>query len=125
MNVALWIAQILLGGMFVMAGSFKAFNHAGAIAALPWAADVSVGLLTFIGISELLGGLGLIVPSVARIKPGLTPLAGAGLALVMVLASVFHATRGEYGAIGINLVLGAVAVFLAYGRWRKAPIEAR
>src|SRR6476619_4588094 len=105
MNIALWIVQVLLAGMFIMAGVMKAFLYERAKASLPWVKDVPRGLTTFMGISELLGGLGLLLPALTGILPWLTPLAGAGLALVMVLAIGFHASRREAQAIGFNAVL--------------------
>ena len=67
----------------------------------------------------------VILPAATRIKPWLTPLAGAGLTVIMVLAAIFHATRGEWPMIGINATLGGLAAFIAWGRFKKAPIRAR
>lgn len=117
LNLILWIIQAILAAMFLMAGVMKAFQYERAKATLPWVKDVSKGLVTFIGVSELLGGLGLILPLLTGILPWLTPLAAAGLALIMILAVAFHAQRGESSAIIFNLVLGALAAFVAYGRW--------
>ena len=122
MNIALWIVQVLLGGMFVMAGVMKAFQYERAKASLPWVKDVPRSLTRFIGIAELLGGLGLLLPAITGILPWLTPLAGAGLALVMVLAIGFHASRREAQAIGFNAVLLVLAAFVAYGRFMVVPL---
>lgn len=122
MNIALWIVQVLLGGMFVMAGVMKAFQYERAKASLPWVKDVPSSLTRFIGIAELLGGLGLLLPAITGILPWLTPLAGAGLALVMVLAIGFHASRREAQAIGFNAVLLVLAAFVAYGRFMVVPL---
>jgi uncharacterized membrane protein YphA (DoxX/SURF4 family) len=116
MNIALWIVQILLAAMFLMAGVMKAFQYERAKAMLPWVKDVSPGLVTFIGVSELLGGLGLVLPWLTGILPRLTPLAALGLAIIMILAAVFHLRRGEMQGIVMNLVLLVLAVFVAYGR---------
>ena len=89
---------------------------------LGWPAAVPVRV---IGIAEFLGGLGLILPAVTRIKPMLTPLAGVGLATVLVLATMFHISRGELGALPIPLILGDLAAFVAWGRVAKAPIAPR
>src|SRR4051794_12650799 len=102
MNIALWIVQVLLAGMFLMAGAMKAFQYQRAKASLPWVKDAPRGLVTFMGISELLGGLGLLLPAITGILSWLTPLAGAGLALVMILAIGFHASRREMSTIGFN-----------------------
>ena len=71
------------------------------------------------------GALGVLLPSLSRIKPGLTSLAALGLAVVMVLATGFHLLRGEARFTPLTLALGALAVFVAWGRFRKAPIQAR
>jgi uncharacterized membrane protein YphA (DoxX/SURF4 family) len=122
MNIALWIVQVLLAGLFLMAGVMKAFQYERAKASLPWVKDVPRGLVAFIGISELLGGLGLLLPAITGILPWLTPLAGAGLALIMILAIGFHASRREAPAIGFNVVLLVLAVFVAYGRFLIVPL---
>jgi putative oxidoreductase len=92
---------------------------------LPWASEVPAALVRFIGISEVLGGLGLLLPALLRIKPQLTVWAALGLVAVMVFASIFHISRGEFSAIGMNLILAAVALFVAWGRAKKAPIQPR
>jgi uncharacterized membrane protein YphA (DoxX/SURF4 family) len=122
MNIALWIVQMLLAGMFLMAGVMKVFQYERAKASLSWVKDLPRGLVTFIGISELLGGLGLLLPAISGILPWLTPLAGAGLALVMLLAIGFHASRREGQAIGFNAVLLVLAAFVAYGRFLIVPL---
>jgi uncharacterized membrane protein YphA (DoxX/SURF4 family) len=122
MNIALWIVQVLLAGMFIMAGAMKAFQYERAKASLPWVKDVPRGLTTFIGISELLGGLGLLLPAITGILPWLTPLAAAGLALIMILAIGFHASRREPQAIVFNVVLLLLAAFVAYGRLLIVPL---
>ena len=122
MNIVLWVLQALLAVMFLMAGVMKAFQYERAKAQLKWVGDVSHGLVTFIGVSELLGGIGLILPALTRILPWLTPLAAVGLAVVMVLASGFHATRREYSNIATNAVLFVLAAFVAYGRFVIAPL---
>jgi putative oxidoreductase len=87
---------------------------------------VPVALLRFIGISEALGAVGLILPSALRILPKLTPLAAVGLATVMALAIPFHASRGELlQALPANVILGSLAAFVAWGRTWPAPIAPR
>lgn len=122
-NISLWIAQGLLAIMFIMAGMMKATQPVEVLAeSLPWVNSTPIGLVRFIGISELLGGLGLLIPSIFRFKPMLTVFAALGLFTVMVLASIFHASRGEFSAIGMNVILMAIALFIAWGRSKKAPI---
>ncbi|MCI0570330.1 MAG: DoxX family protein [Myxococcaceae bacterium] len=126
LHISLWFVQVLLGGLFAFAGSLKAMTPIEQLAPqMPWAADIPEALVRFIGASETAGALGLLLPALTRIRPGLTALAGAGIALIMVLASLFHATRGEFGAIPMNLTFGALAAFVAWGRFKKAPIAPR
>ncbi len=118
MNRGLWVVQILLGAMFAMAGVMKATRPADELARrMTWVSAVSVATLRFIGISELLGALGLILPWATGIVPILTPIAAVGLVVIMILAAGLHAKRGEYGAIGFNVVLGGLAAFVAWGRF--------
>jgi putative oxidoreductase len=125
-NIALWLAQGLLALLFGMAGTMKATQSIDELSqALPWTAEVPVALVRFIGVSELAAAIGMILPAATRIMPRLTPLAGVGLALVMVLAAAFHAMRGETGALPINVALCGLAIFVAWGRLLKAPIAPR
>ena len=123
MNITLWIAQGLLAIMFIMAGLMKATQPIEVLAeSLPWVTSTPLGLIRFIGISELLGGLGLLIPSIFRFKPMLTVWAAIGLITVMLFASIFHISRGEFSAIGMNFIIMAIAFFIAWGRSKKAPI---
>lgn len=126
LHIALWVVQVLLGAAFVMAGLTKSTQPMEALAAqMPWTTVMGAGMTRFIGLSELLGGVGLILPALTRIKPQLTALAGAGLAVVMVLAAGYHVLQGEFAALPINAVLGGLAAFVAWGRFQKAPIAPR
>ena len=118
MNIALWVAQILLAAMFGMAGVMKTFQTAKAKEQLPWAKDRSDGFVRFVGTSELLGALGLVLPLLTGILPWMTVLAAAGLLLIQLLA-IFteHLPKKEYNVIPINLVLIAISVFIVVGRW--------
>ncbi len=122
MNIVLWIVQVLLAIMFFMAGVMHGFQQERAKAQFRWPADVSPGLLTFIGVSEILGAVGLILPALTGVLPWLTPLAALGLAVVMLLAIGFHAMRREYPNIVVNLILLVLAAFVAYGRWVIVPV---
>lgn len=126
LNIALWAAQILLAVGFGMAGAMKTFSPLAEIAkTIPWVTSDFMLLVRFIGVSELAGAIGLILPAATRIQPKLTALAGAGLTIVMALASIFHLSRGEVGALPTTLVLGGLAAFVAWGRYNKAPIAPR
>ncbi|MEU8397939.1 DoxX family protein [Nonomuraea sp. NPDC048892] len=118
MNIALWIVQVALGAMFFMAGVMKATQPKEKLAPrLPWVDDFSAGTIRFIGVAEVAGGLGLILPAVTGIAPVLTPLAAAGLALTMVLAAVVHVRRKEPSGIAVNAVLFLLTAFVAWGRF--------
>jgi len=96
--------------------------YAVAPRAVAWYAAVPQPLIVFIGVCEVLGGIGLFLPAMTRVKPKLTPLAAAGLALTMGLAAIFHIIRSEYALVPANLVLGGVAAFIAVERATKRPI---
>lgn len=84
---------------------------------MAWIKAVPKQLLTFIGLAEIAGALGVVLPMLTGILPWLTPLAAALLAVVMLLAALFHLPRKEYQSIGFNLFLLALAAFVAWGRW--------
>ena len=126
LHVALWLAQIVLAALFLLVGYTHAVSPiAVAIARAPWVGSLPVPLVRFIGVAELAGALGVLLPAASRIRPRLTVLAATGLATVMALAIPFHMMRGESKEIVINLGLGALAAFVAWGRMRRAPIVAR
>jgi uncharacterized membrane protein YphA (DoxX/SURF4 family) len=127
-RIAFWVVQLLLAAEFGMAGSFKAFT--------PWDQILKIvaehggmtmpeALMRFIGYSEVLGALGMILPAATRLFPVLTAWAAVGLGTIMVLASALHASRGEFFALPMTLGLLAMAVFVAWGRFKKAPIAPR
>lgn len=126
LNISLWIGQGLLAILFLMAGAMKSTQPIEQLAtSLPWVAEVPSALVRFIGISEVLGGIGLLLPAMLRIQPKLTVYAAIGIAIIMVLALIFHIMKGEYPVIGMNILLGAIAVFVAWGRTKKIPIQAK
>src|ERR1044072_3820428 len=121
LNGVLWALQILWGFFFVGSGFGKvllydADLYARAPRAVAWYAAVPQPLIVFIGVCEVLGGVGLILPAMTGVKPKLTPLAAAGLTLTMILAAGFHITRGEYALVPANVLLGGVSAFIAVGR---------
>jgi uncharacterized membrane protein YphA (DoxX/SURF4 family) len=126
LHIALWVVQVLLAVAFFMAGLMKLTTPYEALnAQMPWTTAFPEGMVRFIGLVEVLGAIGLVLPSATRIQPRLTPLAALGLVVVMVLASGLHLSRGEGAMVPANLVLGALAAFVAWGRSKKAPIAAR
>jgi uncharacterized membrane protein YphA (DoxX/SURF4 family) len=127
MNVTLWTLQVLWGVSFSITGFGKVFFYNPvlwnrALHQVPWFSAVPQDLMIFIGVCELVGGIGLILPAATGIKPMLTPLAASGLALVMILAAAFHIVRGEYGFLVLNLVLAGVAAYIAYQRAFTRPV---
>jgi uncharacterized membrane protein YphA (DoxX/SURF4 family) len=125
-NVSLWVVQIVLASAFGIAGIMKAALPISVLAQnMGWPGAVPPALVRFIGVSELAGAIGLILPAATRIGPMLTPLAGAGLVVVMVLAAAFHLSRGEFDPLPINFTLGALAAFVGWGRLKLAPIHRR
>lgn len=121
-HVLLWVAQAILASMFLMVGFMKVATPMEELSNIvPLAKDMPV-LIRIIGLSEVLGGLGLLLPAALRIKPRLTIFAAVGLAVVMLLAMIYHLSRGEVSAIGTNIILGILAVFIAWGRSSKAAI---
>ena len=123
MHIALWIVQVLLAAAFGMAGFMKATTPNAELAAMmPWVSDAPVFVPLLAGVSEIAGAVGLILPAALRFKPGLTPLAAIGLLAVMVLATLMHASRGEFESLPVTLSLAALAAFVAWGRMKRAPI---
>jgi uncharacterized membrane protein len=118
MHTFLWIAQSVLAAAFILAGLGKATQPKEKLAPmLPWTEDFSAGTVKFIGVAEILGGLGLILPALTGIAPVLTPLAATGLAVIMVLAAITHARRKEPQAIAVNAILFVLAALVAWGRF--------
>jgi uncharacterized membrane protein YphA (DoxX/SURF4 family) len=126
MNIALWIVQLLLAFAFGMAGFMKTTTPISQLAAMMvWPGAVPPALVRFIGIAEFAGAIGLLLPAITRIKPWLTPVAASGLLTIMLFASIFHITRGELSILPMNALLGALAAFVAWGRFVRAPIAER
>jgi hypothetical protein len=126
LNVALWIVQVLVAALFAMAGFMKTTTPIVDLSQkMAWVSRFSPGMVRFIGTSELLGAAGLLLPSLSRIKPILTPIAAAALTVVMILAAGTHLMNGEAQHLPMVVVLGALTTFVAWGRWKKAPIAPR
>jgi len=119
-NVVLWVVQVLLALEFLLAGGIKL---AMPIAAMAKQAGMPGPFLRFIGVMELLGAIGLILPGILRIRTILTPLAAAGLVVIMIGATVIM-FRMNGGVQALTpAVVGVLAAFVAYGRWRLAPLR--
>jgi hypothetical protein len=123
LHYTLWTFQALLALLFLFAGVTKLVTPADKLAAM--APQFSVNFMRFIGVVEALGGLGMVLPGLLKIKTGLTPLAAAGLVIVMIGAVVVSYQMLGMKGIAVPLVTGIVAAFVAYGRWRMVPLPER
>ena len=123
MNIILWVLQVLLAVAFLAHGLLFLFPPADMLALMN--AAIAPAFRLFIGVAEVLAAVGLTLPGVTRIQPWLVPCAAAGLMIVMVGATVFHAMRGEVSSAITTTVLLLVATFVAYMRWKRVPILPR
>jgi len=123
LNTILWIFQVVLAMMFLMAGAMKMMQTKDKMAEkMAWVEDFSQGQIRGIGMLEVIGALGLVLPAITGILPVLVPLAALGLALTMVGAFLTHLRRKEIIPMGaMNMMLFAMTIFVAYGRWFSAP----
>lgn len=115
MNYTLWTIQVLLALLFLFSGGAKLVLSAEA---MKGPVEIPLLFLRFIGVCEVLGGLGLILPGIFRVARGLTPLAAAGLVIIMIGATVTNVIGGLIPVALITLVVGLLAAFVAYGRSR-------
>ena len=122
MSVILWILQVLLALLFIFSGVMKFVMTVEEMNAPPAPVAFSGLFLHFIGVCEILGGFGLLLPSLLRIKPGLTPLAAAGLAIITAGATVIS-LMAPSPLVAIPLVTCLLCLFVAYGRWRLKPVS--
>ena len=122
MTYALWIVQRLLALIFLFAGGVKLVLP---LEVLTKQMPLPGLFVRFIGVAEVLGAIGLLLPGLLRIRPGLTPLAAGGLVIIMLGATVLTLVAGAVAVALISLVVGLLAAFVAYGRWRLAPHPGR
>ncbi|MEO3868127.1 DoxX family protein [Nonomuraea sp. B12E4] len=116
MNAFLWVLQILLAVAFVGSGGAKLSQPKDRLRPhMPFVEEYGQAQVRAIGAVEVLGGVGVVLPWLTGIAPVLTPLAAAGLGITMILAAAVHRRRKE--SIAVNLVLLAVAVIVAVGRF--------
>ncbi|RFM36259.1 DoxX family protein [Chitinophaga silvisoli] len=114
LNPILWILQVLTGLLFLYSGYMKLFTPIAQQAAMyPWTGQVAPAFLRFMGIIDLLGGIGILIPF-------LSVYAASGIVLLMISASVFHISRGESSVIGFNIAIALIAAFIVWGRKRLA-----
>lgn len=120
-----WVVQVGLSIYFVAIGVMHFAVPEGLPDQMSWMYDLPTWLHVASGVAEILGGLGLVLPAATRIRPQLTPMAAAGLAIVMVLAALWHVPRGEVSNVVFTLVMAGVLLWLARVRWRTHPIVPR
>lgn len=122
LNIFLWIAQVTLSIGFLWAAANKLLQPADTLAEMwPWTAK-HLELVKITGMLDLLAGTGLVLPALIRFQPKLTVYAAMGTVALMIAASIFHLKRGEADLIGVNLFFGFLALFVVWGRTKKAPI---
>jgi hypothetical protein len=118
MNIGLWIAQYSLLGIYGAYGIYKTFWTTSARQRMAWARSRSVNFVRMVGISELLGAIGIVFPMLTGTLPWLTPLAAIGLTLIQLFAiSTEHLPKKEYKVLPLNLYFMAMSVFVLIGRW--------
>ena len=121
-NRTLWAIQIVFGVYFIFVGISHFIVPDGLPAQMEWMYELSDGLHIASGTAEILGGLGLILPGLTKIRPELTSWAAFGLTVVMLGAAIWHAGRGEPSNIILNLVIASIMGYLGYARMRVTPL---
>ena len=123
---SLWFAQVIVSAVFCLAGYVKLATPIPELSMMmPWVGDAAPGFVRFVGLVDLAGGIGILLPALTGIQPGLTVLAAIGCVLLQVCAFGLHAWRGEFSVLPLNLMLLSLSAFVAWGRARKAPITSR
>jgi DoxX-like protein len=117
-NVLLWIVQGLLAAIFLFAGGMKLVLP---LDALTGPIPLPGLFMRFLGVVEVLGAVGLILPWLLRIRPGLTPLAAAGLVIIMIGATVITVLGGDVAPAVVPMVVGLLSLAVVHGRWRLTP----
>ena len=123
MNIVLWIVQIVLATIFLMVGAMKVMQPRDKLKSkMDWVEEFEDGQIKLIGMLEILGAVGLILPAITGILPILTPLAALGLAVILVGAIITHLRRQEYPNLLVHIVLLVMVLFVAYGRFILLPL---
>ncbi len=117
MNSLVWVFSVVLALVFLIVGLVRVFKYELAKDRFQWVNDVPRALVTMIGVAEILGALGLVLPVATGIYPWLTPVAAAGLAILMLMAGTFHGQRREYQEASVNALLLIMTALIAYARW--------
>lgn len=117
MDVIIWIASGFLALAYIAAGTIKTFRPKERLTNLPWTQEYSAATVKFIGVAELLGGIGVILPWLTGTAPILTPIAAVGLVIIQVLAGIHHIRHHEAKSLPINIVLLLISAFVAATRF--------
>ncbi len=126
LRIGLWVAQVLVALAFGGIGLMKLTTPLPELAAMmKWPGEYSPAFVRFIGMVDLLGGIGILLPALTRILPRLSVFAALGCAVLQGLAIGFHLSRGEASVLPLNFVLLALSIFVLWGRSRKVPITLR
>lgn len=126
LNISLWLTQLLVALSFCAGGVMKLALPISELAAMwPWAGDLPPAIVRLLVVIDLLGGVGILLPSLTRIQPRLAVTAAAAGIALQCCAMMFHASRGEFASLPVNVVLGALCAFVLWGRGRKCPIAPR
>lgn len=122
LHITLWVAQFVLGLTFSMAGIMKLITPVSELKiALSWVNEMAEWVIV-IGVAELLGGIGLLLPSLLNIYPRLSAFAAVGLLTIMILAASYHLIHQEFSSIPINIIFGSLSYFIAWGRLKAVPL---
>ncbi|QUE82932.1 DoxX family protein [Rhizobium rhizogenes] len=126
LRAGFWVAQIVAAGLFCMSGVMKLTTPIPELSAMmPWTGELSPVFVRVIGLIDLAGGFGLILPSLTRILPRLTVIAALCCIVLQILAAGFHSYRGEFSVLPLNALLLGLVIFIFWGRSKKAPIASR
>ncbi|BEV08641.1 DoxX family protein [Methylophilus sp. DW102] len=126
LRIGLWVAQVAAFGIYVFSGITKFTTPIPELSQMmPWTGQYSENFVRFIGLVDLAGGIGILLPSLTRILPKLTVLAALGCTVLQILAIAFHASRDEFMVLPFNAVLISLSIFVLWGRHNKAQIAAR
>jgi|688.fasta_scaffold423212_1 uncharacterized membrane protein YphA (DoxX/SURF4 family) len=123
-DLSIWVVQAILSGILLMAGIMKILMDTENLGqTIPWALQIPAFLVKLIGLLEVLVAVGIILPSLLRYRPEWARYAALTLVVMMVTAIVYHIVKAEYMAIPGNVIYGVLAAYVAWGRWKRAPIS--
>lgn len=125
LNRTLWVVQTIVGVPFVLFGGMKVSQPIAQLSAMmPWTGQLPEHVVRSLGVVDIAGGLGLLLPGLIGIKPDLTRAAAIGVIALQLCATVFHLSRGEAGMVPLNIVFIALVGFILWGRSTRAPLGA-